>query len=230
MSTYIDKAINEAKQTNKYVVVCIERLLGKGLLSNDEIFRAITLNFVPYTTSAGSPGCQNFLEKFTVKDDIQRYFIIDPNSGEIVATNEQQNLTQFELLKWMQDFLDQNTKNEKKGKTHQVGQRFPKPKAKQMKNCNNKEFKLTPQTQFQAVKNINIKFVTPDGAMHTCVVNKDKKISQFLRPKCKELNLNIDKLYFLFDARQFHLDQTVKSIHLQENSVVYANYKYKSKK
>ena len=228
MSSYIDKAIKEAKDTNKYVIVCIEGLFGKGILSNDEAFRAISLNFVPYTTSAGSEGYKHFCDEFKIdsKENKQCYLIIDPQTYEIVAKIEKENLQQSELLMWLQNFLDKKDKSQTKNqKQHQRGQRFPKPKAKQMKSFNKMEFKLTPQTQYQEVKNITIKLVTPDGKMHTGIVNKDKKIGQWLKPKCKELGLDINNLYFLFDARQFTIDRTVKSIHLQENDVVYANYK-----
>lgn len=265
MSIYIEKAINEANKTSKYVVVCIENKFGKGLLSNDEVYRKVTLNFVPYTTSSGSEGFNNFYQKFlsiptiflpTIREKLNisnenftyeeaceklrgQYLIIDPSNSEIVdqlsenKTDEKNEkvtkITDFELLKWLQDFIDsRDSSNNKNKKQHSKGQRFPKPKpfknSKGQKHIEN-EFHLTPHTEFEDKTNIQVKFVSPDGTMKTFKVNKDKKISLFLKPVCKELGLDMSKLVFTFDARTFDISKTVRSIHIQNNSVIYSKYK-----
>lgn len=263
MSIYIDKAINEAKKTSKYVIVCVENLFGKGLLSNDSIFRKISLNFVPYTTSAGSEGFKNFFQDFlsssncispalrqriNLNDNFTyeeacahlkgRYLIVDPENSEIVdqlsedktePNNQTSKITEFDLLIWLQAFLDSRDTSNQNKKQHSRGQRFPKPRPNKntkgvQKNIEN-EFHLTPHTEFEDVKNIMVKFVSPDGAMKTFKVNKDKKIVIFLKPICKELNLDMNKLVFTFDARTFDLNKTVRNIHLQNNSVIYSKYK-----
>lgn len=263
MSIYIDKALNEAKKTSKYVVVCIENKFGKGLLTNDEVFRKVSLNFVPYTTSSGSEGFRNFYqnylslptsflpsvrqslnlnENFTYEDACSqlrgKYLIIDPESSEIIdqmsdsKTDQENNnikITEFDLLSWLQAFLDSRDTSNQNKKQHSRGQRFPKPRpnknTKGVQKHIEKEFHLTPHTEFEDKKNIIIKFVSPDGIMKTLSVNKDKKISMFLKPICKELNLDINKITFTFDARPFDMSKTVRSIHIQNNSVIYSKYK-----
>lgn len=244
MSIYIEKALNEAKKTERFVVVCVENQMGKGLLSNDEIFRKVSLNFVPYTTSVGTEGfeklCTNyfskspkFLELFKPDsnnyDNLKgNYIIINPEHSEIETILNKNPITEFDLLGWLQSYLDSKNGNKNK-KQHSRGQRFPKPKqnpnTKGVEKHVKQEFHLTPQTHFEEVKIIKIQFVTPEGKMTTLHVNKDRKIEQFLKTACKEFNLDINKLNFTYDARKINLSQTVRGIHLQNNCVVYSQYK-----
>ena len=187
--------------------------------SSQKLFRKISLNFVPYTTSAGSEGFKNFFQQYLsslnsflpeIRQTLNlpenmtyeeacsllkgKYLIIDPNTSQIIeqisdSKSDQNNqvvkITEFDLLSWLQSFLDsRNTSNINK-KEHSRGQRFPKPRPNKntkgiQKNIES-EFHLTPHTEFLDKKNIMIKFVSPEGVMRELSVNKDKKVSIFLK-------------------------------------------------